>query len=1024
MVAVNSWLLLGFHVISVNSISEINQLSPLFPGVTFVPASRSATPIVGKPLIYLDDLLAALKESGASLCGLINSDIVLYNCKEFPAFLEYHRVTSLVYGPRLDVDTVQKPEGVLYQCGRDYFFFDHFFINLVPTSSFSIGSPWWDIWLPLVAEHSGYQLIQPLDWIALHKRHSRKWDGDAFWIMGGVLLDLIRQHDFSVQKNRQFEVAADLMIKQQQDELILLLYGFLAERTLVFPLSLENTIKLTASVSLDPSARFSLIFPCLAGKDGTFICDRIVEIEQFAYNREIEIIIIIENWHADTTLNACLEALAIRYRNITSIRLLAPVCKQMALDAASRFAHGTTVLSLDSGLPYYSEDPCEMDALRTYYKKLFYKQLKVCINLCGEDEKLYNNQQNPIKTAMNHDKPDVMKAAQRFIAISVEKVIKLHEAGYTDEAIAQYADLLSLYPDNDEIAFRLAKLYQVAGRTDEAIPLLQRVTSSSPYFAESLHLVGMMLGNKSDFAGAADYLTRFLEFDDSNVECYNNLARFLIELGRSDEAFTYLTKSIQVAPDHADTYNYLGGLFLLHWRFAEAGEQYRRVAEIQPGYSSAYNNLAWVATLEGRSADAVALYLKALELDPHFRIAADNYLFALNYFDAYTPEQVRDEHFRLADMYNFPVGQHIPRHHQQGDIIRVGYVSADFKAHSVAFFFEPVLSHHNRACFEIFCYDLTPVPDETTARLMNLGWEWRRVYGLSDGAIAEQVRADAIDILVDLSGHTKDNRLGVFALCPAPVQVTWLGYPNTTGLKQIDYRLTDELSDPSGVTDHLYAEQLVRLPRSFLCYEPPLKGIEIAPLPQGPIRFCCFNNYPKISDTVISLWARLLKALPDSLISIKNGSLNDIGVRERLIDRFASWNIDPSRLTLCSLAESREEHLRRYGTCHIALDTYPYTGTTTTCEALWMGVPVVTLAGATHASRVGVSLLVNAGLSELVAESGDQYVSIALDLALNRERLLAYRHSLRTIFSQSPLSDAPGFTVNLERSYQWMMSKQ
>ena len=275
----------------------------------------------------------------------------------------------------------------------------------------------------------------------------------------------------------------------------------------------------------------------------------------------------------------------------------------------------------------------------------------------------------------------VSPAVQRFIAISVEKVIKLYEAGYTDEAIAQYADLLSLYPDNDEITFRLAKLYQVAGQTDESILLLQRITSSSPYYAESLHLVGMMLGNKGDFTGAADCLTRFLELDGSDVECYNNLARFLMELGRSDEAYTYLTKSLQVAPDHADTYNYLGGLFLLHWRFAEAGEQYRRVAELQPGYSSAYNNLAWLATSEGRIADAVALYLRALELDPHYRIAADNYLFALNYSDAYTPEQVRDEHIRLADVYNCPVAQHVPRHHQQSEKVRVGYVSEIGRAH-------------------------------------------------------------------------------------------------------------------------------------------------------------------------------------------------------------------------------------------------------------------------------------------------------------------------------------------------------
>lgn len=617
-------------------------------------------------------------------------------------------------------------------------------------------------------------------------------------------------------------------------------------------------------------------------------------------------------------------------------------------------------------------------------------------------------------------------AAQRFIDISIEKVIKLHESGFTDQAVALYADILSIYPDNDEIMFKLARLYQCTGHEEMAIPLLKGIGAPSPYYADALHMLGKMLGNRRDFAGGVDCLTRLLELDDSHadrVECYNDLARFMVELGRPDEAYSYLTKSIQLAPDHADTYNHLGNLFMHYWRLSDAGEQYQKVIELRPDFASAYSNLAWIATLEGRIADAVTLDLKALELNPDFRIAADNLLFTLNYSDIYTPEQVRDEHLRLAERYDCPVEDHAVRRHQQGEKIRVGYVSPDFKAHSVAFFFEPVLARHNRADFEIFCYDLASVPDETTGRMMNLGWEWRTVYGLSDNAVAEQVRADGIDILVDLAGHTKGNRLGVFALRPAPIQVTWLGYPNTTGLKQINFRLTDELADPPGMTDQLYVERLVRLPRSFLCYVPPIQSLEVAPLPEGPIIFCCFNNYPKISDTVLHLWARVLHALPGSLFSLKNGSLCDAGVRNRVIGRFAACGIDQSRLILSSFSESREEHLRLYGACHIALDTYPYNGTTTTCEALWMGVPVVTLAGSTHVSRVGASLLVNVGLPELVAKSADEYVNIALALAQNRKRIINYRHELRKMFSRSPLADAPGFTADLERTYQWMIAQ-
>ncbi len=619
--------------------------------------------------------------------------------------------------------------------------------------------------------------------------------------------------------------------------------------------------------------------------------------------------------------------------------------------------------------------------------------------------------------------PVINTSAQRFIDLSIEKVIKLHEAGYTNEAIALYADILSLYPDNDEIIFRLARLYHLADRAEEALPLLQGITAHSPFYADALCLLGTMLGDRRDFAGGVDCLTRLLELDDSRVECYNNLARFLIELGRPEEAQSYLLKSIQVAPDHADTYNFLGNLFVRYWRLAEASEQYKRVIELQPDFASAYSNLAWIATLEGNITEAVVLFNTALKLQPDFRIAADNLLFALNYSDSYTPEQIRNEHIRLANIYSGPVQEHTSRQHRSGDKIRVGYISGDFKTHSVAFFFEPILRNHNRDDFEIFCYDMVSVPDDTTRRMMNLGWAWRTVYGLSDNKVAEQIQDDGIDILVDLSGHTDGNRLGVFALRPAPIQVSWLGYPNTTGLKQIDFRLTDAWADPPGMTDHLYSESLVRLPHSFLCYTPPISTPAVAPLPEGPIIFCCFNHFPKISDTTIKLWAKVLHNLPDSLFALKNGSLRDAGVRDRLTDRFAACGIESSRLILATRSVTREEHLQRYGTCHIALDTYPYHGTTTTCEALWMGVPVVTLAGASHAARVGISILNNAGLAELVATNSDQYVEIAVALGRNPTRLQEYRRSIRDKMLDSALLDVTTFTADLEQSYRWMVER-
>lgn len=623
---------------------------------------------------------------------------------------------------------------------------------------------------------------------------------------------------------------------------------------------------------------------------------------------------------------------------------------------------------------------------------------------------------------MTPEQPIADTVAQRFIAISIEKVIKLYEAGYTDEALAQFSDLLSVYPDNDEVTFKLAKLYMLANRPEDALPLLKRIDAHSLCYADSLYMLGMMLGDRRDFTGAVDCLTRLLEIDATRVECYNNLARFLMELDRPSEAQRYLFTSMQMSPNSVEAHLFLGNLFSRYWRLGEAREQFQRVIELQPAHAGVYNNLSGIAVLERNIDEALSLLRTALELQPNYSAAADNLAFYLNYSDKFTPEQVRNEHFRLAERYNVLPHEHVFRQRRPGEKIRIGYVSGDFRSHSVSFFFEPVLCRHDRANFEVFCYDMVTVPDDTTRRLMALGWSWRPVFGLPDSVVADQVRADGIDILVDLSGHTQGNRLGVFALRAAPVQVTWLGYPNTTGLKQIDFRLTDEWADPTGQTDHLYSERLVRLSRSFICYAPPLSAPEVAPLPVESVTFCCFNNHAKISDTILRLWARILLAVPGSKLLVKNGSMGNAQIAANFRNEFSELGIDPLRLILENYTMSREEHLLRYGDCHIALDTFPYHGTTTTCEALWMGVPVITLAGATHASRVGVSILENSGLHELIAWNADQYVQNAIALAHAPGRLVKYRFTLREQLSCSPLTDADRFTGDLERVYSELIA--
>jgi predicted O-linked N-acetylglucosamine transferase (SPINDLY family) len=341
----------------------------------------------------------------------------------------------------------------------------------------------------------------------------------------------------------------------------------------------------------------------------------------------------------------------------------------------------------------------------------------------------------------------------------------------------------------------------------------------------------------------------------------------------------------------------------------------------------------------------------------------------------------------------------------------------------VAFFIEPLLAAHNRDRVEITCYANLLQPDPMTQRLRGIADRWRNVWGLDDNKLTQLVRSDGIDILVDLAGHTNGNRLRAFGRKPAPVQVAWLGYPNTTGLREMDYRLTDEWADPPGANDELYTETLVRLPHGFLCYKPLEDCPDVAPLPavrNGHVTFGCFNNSAKISSPVLDAWSEILNTVPESHFLLKSRQLHGPGLHQRFREEFARRGIAPERIEMLGSVNSTLDHLALYGRVDIALDTFPYNGTTTTCEALWMGVPVVVLAGDRHAGRVGVSLLHGIGMDELIAASPDEYRQLAIDLAGDRDRLAAYRAMLRSRMQNAPVMDATGFARDIEEAFRDM----
>ena len=401
-----------------------------------------------------------------------------------------------------------------------------------------------------------------------------------------------------------------------------------------------------------------------------------------------------------------------------------------------------------------------------------------------------------------------------------------------------------------------------------------------------------------------------------------------------------------------------------------------------------------------------------------------NLLVCMNYLPDADPAPLYTEHLSYAARYAAPLSDEIGVHQNTREPerrLRIGYVSADLRRHPTGYFLESVLAAHDPGQVEISCYSDTSTGDEITARLKASCSHWHDCAGLDDATLASRIRDDGIDILVDLSGHTAGNRLLVFARKPAPVQVAWLGYFNTTGLDSIDYGLWDSITVPAG-SERWFSEKVVRLPHSRFCYTPPEYAPAVAPPPlleKGYVTYGCFNNLAKLTPEVITLWAGLLQRVPGAHLILKWGSFKDTGVQRRYREMFQQHGIDPARIDLRG-ASPHGEMLAEYGDMDIALDPFPFSGGLTSCEALWMGVPVVTLAGELPVSRQTMGFLTLVGLSDLAATDLEQYLAIASELGRDTARLQNLRLSLRHTMQASPLCDAVTFTRNLEAAYRSM----
>jgi predicted O-linked N-acetylglucosamine transferase (SPINDLY family) len=562
----------------------------------------------------------------------------------------------------------------------------------------------------------------------------------------------------------------------------------------------------------------------------------------------------------------------------------------------------------------------------------------------------------------------------------------------------------------------------VQGKLEEAIASFRQAINIKPDHAEAHYNLGISLAGQGKLEEAIASFRQAISIKPDHAEAHSNLGVALAGQGKLKEAITAYRQAIGIKSDYAEVHSNLGSALQDQGKLEEAIAAYRQAIGIKSDYAGVHSNLGNALKDQGKLEEAIAAYRQAISIKSDFAEAHSNLAYCLNFDDRTTTAELsahRGWHERFGRPASMPTAYANRR--EPGRRLKVGYVSPDFRQHSVAYFVDPLLKGHDQQAVEVFCYAEVARPDAVTARLRGYAGHWLVTVGLSDDDLTERIRTDGIDILVDLAGHTEKNRLGVFAHKPAPVQVTWLGYPNTTGLKSIDYRLVDAVTDPVGEADAWASETLVRVEGGFLCYA----GSRDAPEPTAPpclmtdtVTFGSFNNPAKLSPATLDAWGSLLARLPQARLLLKGRPFADAATRALFLSRLGERGVAAERVELVAWMPSGAAHLGLYNRVDIALDPFPYNGTTTTCEALWMGVPVVTLRGDRHRGRVGASLLTQVGLKDWIASSMEEYLEIADTLAGDPDHLKYLRRTLRPRLAASPLCDGRAFARKIEAAYR------
>lgn len=634
------------------------------------------------------------------------------------------------------------------------------------------------------------------------------------------------------------------------------------------------------------------------------------------------------------------------------------------------------------------------------------------------------------------------------------QAVTLHQAGKLDEAAAVYQSLLASNPKNSDALHYLGLIAFQQQRYPDAIQMIEaaiKVNRKVPAFQCNLGNAYKGFG-QLDSAVAAYH--EALRLDPQFQAAHSNLGNALKEQGRLDEAVASYQRSLKLKPNSAETHNSLGIALYLQCKLDAAVASYRTALLLNPDYAEAYSNLGNALQDLVKLDDAVAGYQHALRLKPDYAEAHSNLgntlqklgrivealeshrrsiqlkpdliearsklLFTLNYSNQHTAEEYLEEARQFGRLLSNRIATPYTEWlcNPQPERLRVGIVSGDLCNHPVGYFLEGLLSQINPERIELFAYPTDPKSDTLTARIKPNFAKWHPVFGLNDEAAAKLIHSDGIHVLLDVSGHSGKNRLPVFGWSPAPVQLTWLALPATTGVNEMDYVLGDAQAIPPEHGHH-FSETVWRMPENYLCFSPSTCPVDVSPLPAlstGVVTFGSFNNLTKMNDAVVALWARILHAVPNSHLYLKTSQLNDPSVREQTLQRFVSQDIAPQRLLLNGTQGTMADHLAEYQKIDIALDTFPYPGVTTSFDALWMGVPVLSLQGDRFMSLSAKTIAYHAGLPDWIATDQNDYLAKAVAFTSDLSHLADLRAGLRSQVLASPLFDAPRFARNFENA--------